>query len=285
MKGDLERKYIPTLYTDAHADFAVDLSTATFAWMLHVISPHITIDQAAFKTYMFQYQRWLNRARWACTTHHTNWADWFSSKIPSIPIINPGEGPLAAPRRDPPHTHPTFDYGWGTGPIVDSYGGMYTLAGTAPRVPGACQAEFYDEKTKEYKLEDIEKYGETNEYIHPICEYRKIIRGNEPNGALRHFTRKFEKSNSSKGRFWWHREGATKPVPEWVILEHHEHILGEGVSADGEVNFERAWYEQCEKGDDKINMLTTEGYTKDFLDALDEQNDFKVGEKEQWMYP
>ncbi|PVI08262.1 hypothetical protein DM02DRAFT_723093 [Periconia macrospinosa] len=260
------------------------LSTATFAWMLHVISPHVTIDQSAFKTYMAQYQRWLDRVRYACTYHHSNFTDKVFSKIPTIPIINPAVDPHAPPRRDPPHPHEEFEYGWGTGPIKDSYGGMYMINGTAPRVPGACQAEIFNEKAKEYKLDDISKYGETNEYIHPICEYRKIIRGDEPNGALRNFTRKYEKSNG-KGRFWWYRNGSTKPIPEWVILEHHEHIKGAGVSEDGEVNFERAWYEQCEKNKKKLDVLSAAGYEKDFLDALDEKNDFKVGEKEGWVYP
>ncbi|KAF2635333.1 hypothetical protein P280DRAFT_553854 [Massarina eburnea CBS 473.64] len=273
---------------DAIGDMKSDmehLSTATFAWMLHVVSPYLTIDQGAFKLYMSQYQRWLDRVRYACTYHHSGWKDWFTSKIPNIPMINPPADPLAPPKRDPPHTHPTFDYGWGTGPIIDSYEGFYKLAGAVPRVPGACQTETYDPKSKEYKLDDMNKYGETNEYIHPICEYRKIIRGKEDNSALKAFSRKYEKSGDGKGRFWWYRDGSDKPVPEWVVLEHHEHVEGGGVSEAGEVNFERAWYEQCEKTKERSDILKIAGYEKDFLDALDEKNDFTVGEKERWVYP
>ncbi|KAF1951904.1 hypothetical protein CC80DRAFT_495790 [Byssothecium circinans] len=267
MKGDLEH-----------------LSTATFAWMLQVISPHLTIDQSAFKSHMDQYKRWRDHVRYACTYHHAGWTDWIASKLPTIPIINPAPDPLAPPKRDPVHTHPKFDYGWGTGPIVDSYEGLYKLAGPLPRVPGACKMDIYDPKSKEYKPDDLSKYGETNEYIHPICEYRKVIRGKEDNSALKAFTRKYEKTNG-KGRFWWYRDGSQKPLPEWVILEHHEHAAGVGVSEAGEVNFERAWYEQCELSQERRDKLKAAGYEKDFLDALDEKNDFRVGEKEGWVYP
>ncbi|CAI6281161.1 unnamed protein product [Periconia digitata] len=269
--------------TDMKGDLEM-LSMTTFVWMLQVVSPHLTIDQSAFKAYMNQYQRWLNHVRYACTYHHSNWTDWVSSKIPSIPLIHPATDPLTQPKRDPPHTHYNFDYGWGTGPIVDSYGGMYALAGTAPRVPGSCQVEMYDPKSKEYRLEDINAYGETNEYIHPICEFRKVIRGDEPNGALRAFTRRFEKING-KGLFWWYRDGGRKGIPEWVIMKHHEHVAGMGVSDDGEVNFERAWYEQCEKSQEKLDTLATAGYHRDFLDALDIQNNFFAEEKECYVYP
>jgi hypothetical protein len=248
------------------------LSSATFAWMLQCISPHLTIDPTNFYALTEQYQRWLARNRYACTYHHTTWLDTIKSYIPYIPFLNPGIDPLLPPRRDPPHAH-DFDYGWGTGPIVDSYGGMYKLAGAVPRVPG-------HHKT-------ISSFDSTHEYIHPICEYRRIARGPEPNSALKAFTRKFEPSEGKKkGRFWWYKDDATEGLPEWVILKHGE--CG-GVDVDGcgkgEVNFERHWYEVCEKTEKTLAKLKEAGYEKDFLAKIDDVADFDIGEKQGWEYP
>ncbi|KAJ4287371.1 hypothetical protein N0V90_012770 [Kalmusia sp. IMI 367209] len=258
MKGDLE-----------------NLSTATWAWMLQCISPYLTIDQDAFKASLSQYQHFLARIRYACTYHHTTWMDTITSKIPTIPILNPETNPLLPPRRDPAHTHPEFDYGWGTGPIVDSYTGMYLLNGSLPRVPGKLQTEIYDVKNEVAALDDISKHGETNEYIHPICEYRKIVRGKEDDSALKLFTRKHEKSvDGTEGRFWWYREG--RRLPEWVILDHKD---------EGVVNFERTWYEMCERSEKTTTRLKDAGYEMDFLVALDEKIDFGVGDKPGYVYP
>jgi hypothetical protein len=258
MKGDLEH-----------------ISTATFAWMLQCISSHLTLDQDAFHASLLQYERWRDRVRYACTYHHPGWSDWAKSKVPKIPFINPAVDPLAPPKRDATHTHPDFDYGYGTGPIVDSYGGMYYLNGELRRVPGHCQAEIYDPESDEHKLRDIYEYGETNEYIHPICHYRDIIRGPEENSALRDFERTFKPTSDGYGRFWWQKKGDTKKLPEWIIMDH----------GDTKVNFERTWYSKCEQTKQKLDKLKAAGYTKDWLESLDDKNDFKVGEKQGWVYP
>ena len=246
--------------------------------MLQCISPYLTIDPTAFYAFTAQYQRWLARVRYACTYHHTTWLDTIKSTVPSIPFINPATDPLAPPPRDPPHTHPEFEYGWGTGPIVDSYGGMYKLAGAVPRVPGHCLTELYDQVSAETKLDDINKFGSTHEYIHPICEYRRVVRSSDAHSALKSFTRKFEATDGhAKGRFWWYRDREKVGLPEWVILEHGKEG---GVDLDGcgkgEVNFERSWYEACEKKERTLQILGKAGYERDFLSVVDERIDFGV---------
>jgi hypothetical protein len=288
MKGDLERKSYLHLYMWPLAYGVLDLSTASFTWMLQCISPHLTVDPTAFFAWSAQYQRWLARIRYACTYHHTTWLDTIKSKLPNIPLINPVPNPLAPPPRDHTHTHPEFEYGWGTGPIIDSYGGMYKLAGAVPRAPGHCQAELYDAASAEAKMDDINKFGLTHEYIHPICEYRRVVRSHEERtSALRAFTRKFEPTDGTrKGRFWWYMDGESKGLPEWVILEHGKYG---GVDLDGcgkgEINFERSWYEACEKTEKTLAVLKKAGYERDFLSMVDERIDFGVGEKEGWVYP
>lgn len=254
--------------------------------MLQCISPHLAIDAAGFNAWMSQYKRWQARIRYACTYHHTTWLDNVKSYIPNIPVLNPETSPLEEPRRDPQHPH-DFDYGWGTGPIVDSYGGMYKLAGAVPRVPGHCKAEFYDEHEGATKLDDINKFGETHEYIHPICEYRRIVRSYEENSALRTWTRQFKANEgSNKGRFWWVKNDTKVRLPEWVILEHGTYG-GQDLDGDskGEINFERAWYQECEKKDNVLEAFRAAGYEKDFLGMVDEKVDFGIGGKDGWVYP
>ncbi|PSN63405.1 hypothetical protein BS50DRAFT_559422 [Corynespora cassiicola Philippines] len=267
MKGDLEH-----------------LSTTTFTWMLQCVEPYLTIDKDAFKESMLQYQGWLDKVRYACTYHHETWLDWTKSKLPKVPIINPRDDPLAPPKRDPAHQHPKFDYGWGTGEIVDSYSGIYYLSGfPLPRVPGHCSAEVYNEEDKEYKLQDICTFGETNEYIHPICRYRDIIRGSEVKSTLKGFTRKWSPTQDGKGRYWWYKNGDHEPtlLPEWIILPH-----------DDDINFERAWYEQCEKNRTVLQKVSADlearkkkNTNQDWLQSLDDENDFGVGDVAGHVYP
>ncbi|KAF2729130.1 hypothetical protein EJ04DRAFT_78019 [Polyplosphaeria fusca] len=253
---------------DMHGDLE-NLSYATFTWMLTCIDPYLTIDRGAFKATMKQYQRWLMSIRYACTYHKTTPTDTAMSWIPYIPFINPGRDELSPPRRDPVHTH-QFNYGWGTGNIVDSYTGMYRwFTYPAERVPGHCTIESFDEKKVKY---------ETNEYIHPICHYRDLVRGPEPRSMLRDFTRTHKVTKGTKGRYWWTHKTDDKPLPEWVILK------GSG----DEFNFEREWYKACERTEEDVVKLADEdrgGYKGDFLKAVDEKNDFRVGDKEGWEYP
>jgi hypothetical protein len=157
---------------------------------------------------------------------------------------------------------------------------MYYLSGLpVPRVPGHCTVEVYNEEAKEPKPMAIDdnKY-QTNEYIHPVCHYRDVCRGPEPSSALKDFTRSFEPNfpGAKEGRFWWQRKGDEKRIPEWMILED---------VSPGEINFERHWYQQCEVTKEKAEKLKKAGYTKDFLQTLDDKNDFKIGKKEGWLYP
>jgi hypothetical protein len=247
--------------------------------MIQVISPHLTIDQDAFYASMVQYQRWLDRIRYACTYHHADWKDWIKKKLPEIPLLNPAHDGLTPPKRDPPHAHADFDYGWGTGNILDSYGGLYRLAGAVPRIPGHCQAEIFDHEKEEPVLVDIHDYGETNEYIHPICAYRNLVRGIGNNSPLKNFERKFEVNRNGgeggKGRYWWYHMSDMKPLPEWVILRH----------GDGGVNFERSWYGQCEQTENTVRLLKAAGIQKDWLEDIDERVDFGVGDKSAYVYP
>jgi hypothetical protein len=249
-----------------------DMSTATLVWMMQCISPHLTIDHNAFNQYLDQYNRWLFRIRFACTSHHqTRWdrVKSYLPSMPSIPYINPTPDNLDPPKRDPPHAHPEFDFSWGTGPLVDSFGGMYHLNGTHMRLPGHEDVETYDEKEEVYVWKRIRELGLTNEYIHPIVYHRSIVHGWDKHSPLRkHWNREHRRGEDGKARFWWYMDNEKDDIalPEWAILP------------DGETrpNFERAWYRRCEKSKKTLEKLgVVEGFGKgDFLECLDRDIDF-----------
>jgi hypothetical protein len=250
--------------------------------MLQCISPHLAIDHEAFYNYMAQYKRWLWRIRYACTYHHQTVLEKTMSSLPLpyIPFINPAPSELDPPKRDPPHAHPEFDFSWGTGPLVDSFGLLYHLNGTHMRRPGHEDVEVYDEQEKHYQWEPLRDVGLTNEYIHPIVHHRSVVRGWDKHSPLKvGWKRDHWRGMDGKERFWWYKEGEKDKIvlPEWAILPDQE----------GKPNFERAWYKQCEKSQKTREALSKvkEHGQQDFLEALDKKIDFGFDARAQNHWP
>lgn len=98
--------------------------------------------------------------------------------------------------------------GWATGPIIDSFTGEMKVAGPKDRTPG------------EYKTVDLpngrtEKLGRTNEYIHPVVQYRKEMVADYDPVPLRKFQRKASKDSSGRRIYEWVK-GDVK-IPEYTI--------------------------------------------------------------------
>lgn len=252
--------------------------------MVQCISPHLTIDREAFEAYLAQYKRWLFRIRYACTYHHITTSEriWkFVPKLPNIPFINPGPDELAPPRRDPPHAHAEFDFSWGTGPLLDSFKGMYHLNGSHMRVPGHEGVELYDEEAKRPKWRSLRDLGQTNEYIHPIVLHRSIVHGWDANSPLRTgWQRDQWRGKDGKARFWWFKDGEKDvcALPEWAVLPH---------ISEAEYNFERRWYKECEKTVKTLEKLKSDDKygANDFLETLDKGIDFGFDNKPQNLWP
>jgi hypothetical protein len=232
------------------------LANVTFAWMLQCIAPYLTIDETAYNNTADDYQMWLAKVRWNCTYWHRGFWGKAGDYVPNIPVVNPAPGELDPPKRDPKaHEH--------------SYTAKFWINGSEPRVPGHCQTEFRQPKKNPsdadtWLPELFSKYGDTNEYIHPVCAYRQMIRSDEQS-ALGAFKRKLDKNNGERGRYWWWHDDHA--LPEWVILQQDS----------PEHNFERDWYERC------VKENKAEG---DWLKFLDRQNNFDIREKkEPSFYP
>jgi hypothetical protein len=292
---ELKQVWFPGCHTncgggssDAFGDMKGDsenISTAALCWMLQCISPHLAIDRNAFTLYLAQYKRWLFRIRYACTYHHDSFLDkaWdLIPKLPRIPFINRGSAELPRRRRDPPHAHTEFDFSWGTGPLNDSYGGIYLFNGTHMRIPGHEDVEEYDEQFKEPVWTSLRGLGDTNEYIHPIAYFRSLVRGWDPHSPLKAGWNRedWRGKQDGKVRFWWYKDGEKEKcaLPEWAILPDKS---GE------EFNFERKWYNECEKTKKTLDKLAgVKGFgSRDFLEVLDETIDFGFDERPQNIWP
>ena len=282
MKGDSESMYNELYDLSASITYvSLDLSTATLCWMLQCISPHLTIDRKGFGEYLAQYKRWLYRIRFACTYHHEHWAWSYVPKLPNIPIINPGPDKLAPPPRDPVHAHKEFDFSWGTGPLDDPFSGMYHFNGTHPRVPGHEGVEAYNEKTKRVEWTSLTDIGQTNEYIHPIVYHRSLVHGWDAHSPLREgWTRSDWTGDDGKTRFWWHKGTDKKEaLPEWAVLPDN---------SEEDFNFERRWYNECEKTRrtlDALSKVKDFQPGRDFLKTLDEKIEFGFDNKPQNQWP
>lgn len=270
-------------YTTMKGD-SENISTATLCWMLQCISPHLTIDRAAFSAFLAQYKRWLFRIRYACTYHHETWAEraWNLIPKPHIPILNPRPSDLAPPRRDPPHPHPTFDFGWGIGPLLDSFTLMYHLNGSHTRQPGHELVEEYSDADAAYRWIPLRDCGPTNEYIHPIVHHRRLVHGWDTHSPLKSaWQRGHWRGQDGKQRFCWYRDGEreTAALPEWAILRDE---------SDEAFNFERRWYRECERSEKTVKALAgVEGVGDkgDFLAALDAVIEFGFDAKPQNQWP
>ncbi|EUC36012.1 hypothetical protein COCCADRAFT_2893 [Bipolaris zeicola 26-R-13] len=253
-----------------------NISTATLCWMLQVISPHLTIDRHAFSMHLNQYKRWLFRIRYACTYYHPNTLQkmWNSvPKLPSIPFLSSGDKELKLPRAASPHAHEKFDFSWGTGPLVDSYTAMYYLNGMHIRMPGHESGEEYDEKSKVHTWTKLRDLGVTNEYLHPITYFRSLIKGWESHSPLAKSWNREAWKEQGKMRFWWYMDGEKEKcaLPEWVILPDE---------LNGDFNFERRWYNECESSEktlEKLASIGEFGRERDFLEVMDERLGLAAG--------
>ncbi|KAF2627939.1 hypothetical protein BU25DRAFT_340761 [Macroventuria anomochaeta] len=280
MKGDME-----------------NISVATLTWMLQCIAPHLDVDRTAFQEYLNQYEAWLTDVRKHCTYHHIKdegYIEWAWNKVPDVPYIGHEPSPLDPPKRaKTPHEHKDFDFGWGVGPIVDSFTKMYHLNGTRPRQPGHEEMEINGEWVPIAGIKGSKDHPptgyETNEYIHPLVQHRFEIRDWQKYSwpfrttpPLEGWERWYEVGLDKRQRYWWqknsdkpNKEGRFgKKLPEWAILPH---------PSTTEKNFERMWYEAAQRMGHSLSQIhkkRDEG-KEDYLQALDKNIDFKLGAKAQ----
>ncbi|KAF9699351.1 hypothetical protein EKO04_002472 [Ascochyta lentis] len=276
-----------------------NISVATFTWMLQCIAPHLDIKQQAFDDYMNQYTSWLTNVRYRCTYQHPqteDWSTWLKKKLPDVPLITLGTptDPLTPPKRAEKHEHTTFDFGWGVGPILDSFNKLYLANGTYPRQPGHEMMEVNGAWIPIKGIKGDEEHPltgyETNEFIHPLVHYRRSVRlarGDAEwdewtyHGTAHPLAKWKREHKRGDERFWWHKVVEDDPaeprwLPEWVILPHGT-----------QRNFERSWYETAQELGRKLSTAhaARDKGKVEYLTGLDREIGFEVGSKLQNEWP
>jgi hypothetical protein len=106
--------------------------------------------------------------------------------------------------------------GWGTGPIIDSYTGSTSYAGSEYRQP-------MQEKTKiDGKKVPISQLGETNESIHPVVAWRiEKLKHAEPKYDPEGLKKWKRQVNKDKNGFEYVNLEAKFVLPEYVIRDVH----------------------------------------------------------------
>lgn len=251
--------------------------------MLQCIAPHLDIDQDGFKVYLKQYEDWITHIRTKCTYHHKWHESWFRqqyNKLPNVPFIGEEPNPLAEPKREEPHKH-DFDFGWGIGPIVDSYTPMYKHNGPPrPRQPGHEEMEIDGEWTPIKGIPGDKNNPptkfKTHEYIHPLVQYRKTVLTKwdkwdwNTEHPLNGWTRKIRPANDGSQRYWWHRGGSdTDRLPEWCILPDTKE----------EINYERTWYTAAQSMNLEVSVRQ---HLPAFLEELDKETRFQPKRINEW---
>jgi hypothetical protein len=219
--------------------------------MLQCIAPYLDIDQNGFKAYLEQYKGWINKLRNNCHYVHASRQSTFTklwNKLPDMPLIGSEPDPLAdPPREEKPHTH-EFDFGWGVGPIVDSYTLMYRGNGSPrARKPGHEEMEIEGQWSPIKGIltspEPRPTGFKTHEYIHPLVHYRNTLLGkwdldgdeySQKKHPLAGWKRELRVEQDGYSRYWWYAPSGVENdrLPEWCILPH---------TAKG-MNYERTWY-------------------------------------------
>lgn len=261
--------------------------------MLQCIAPYLDIDQDAFTAYLKQYEAWIKKLRNECYYIHASRQSLFTklrNKLPNIPLIGSEPDPLAdPPREETSHKH-EFDFGWGVGPMQDSYTLLYKGNGSPrARQPGHEEMEIEGQWVPIKGIltgKQARPTGyKTHEYIHPLVNYRRTLlkkwdlldEYSQKNHPLFGWERKIRTEKDGSQRYWWYKPkgGEADRLPEWCILPHTK----------TEMNYERTWYNAAQGmnllvGQNEENPKHAPGYLekldKDIKFNPDKMNDYEL---------
>lgn len=184
---------------------------------------------------------------------------------------------MADPKREEPHSH-DFDFGWGVGPIVDSYTDLFKKNGPPrPRRPGHEQMEIEGQWIDIKGTRDAPTKFKTCEYIHPLVEYRRLVLTGwdkwdwDTDHPLKDWRREVRTEDDGSRRFWWYRPGGGDDdrLPEWCVLP----------DTKVEINYERTWYEMTKK----LNVeMSEKKQLPSYLEDLDKVIRFEPRRINEW---
>lgn len=164
------------------------MANITFSWMLDQISSHVSINEEVVNKDAQARQNHINELNLELRKYNfkvaqnlkkaaeRTWAQWASHVFASA--AGTVMHPLTRPKQ--PNIE-SYDMGWGTGKIIDSYTRMYHANGPKLRTPSKPDTNS--------KAVDYDMPGSTNEETHPTVGYRckmfsKLALSKNPNKKL-----------------------------------------------------------------------------------------------------
>ncbi|KAK9776224.1 hypothetical protein SCAR479_07130 [Seiridium cardinale] len=180
---------------DRKGDFE-QIALISFAWMCEQTAPYLQLEENLLSLARNSVQ---DRYDLIHSPLHppapSNIGDWLTMKASSfIGKVESGHSSSRKVSRE-------IQYGWATGPVIDSFKGIMLLAGSATRTPG----QYVKDKSNGVRL------GKTNEMIHPTVQFRIGNRYDYRPEALKGFTRR----QAGRSGFEWKSGSVT--IPEYLV--------------------------------------------------------------------
>jgi hypothetical protein len=197
------------------------MSNITFSWMLDQISKYVSVDemvlivddrakQAHSEELASDLRKHdLKAAEDKKKAAEGTWGQWANHTLASAASsLSHSLAPTKKAETD------SYDMGWGTGIIIDSYTTMFHLNGSKPRTPG-CYAKDSEPDTS----------GSSNEEIHPTVGYRykmykKLASTVNPKLLYQPAGGKIERNWNPKAGRWEYQFPEGKPLPEYKIKQN-----------------------------------------------------------------
>ncbi|KAJ5164082.1 uncharacterized protein N7500_005912 [Penicillium coprophilum] len=195
-----------------------EMSNITFYWMLDQIRPYLSLNDEALSDEREEREYHMSTLV-EDTVNNGSLVSWAQRKAAAITSVF--KRPSASSVKS---VEKRRGYGWGTGPLEDSFTAFYYANGSKRRTPGG-----YDPFDKEGNL-----LGETFEFIHPVVGFReKQIKNYTPIGHDVKFGRRKAVDEKGQPCYVYDLGKARNPLPEWRLggLDSYERIAITGKAA------------------------------------------------------
>ncbi|CAI7656839.1 unnamed protein product [Penicillium glandicola] len=179
-----------------------EMSNITFSWMLDQIKPYLSLNDESLSEEREEREYHISTI-FENKAHDVSLRGWAQRKAAAMAsafkVSSTAPVKPVAKRRS---------YGWGTGPMEDSFTAFYYANGSKRRTPGG-----YDPVDKDGNL-----LGETFEFIHPVVGFREQqIKDYIPIGRDVTFERRKTVDEQGCPGYVYDLGNARRPLPEWRL--------------------------------------------------------------------
>ncbi|EKV06469.1 Phospholipase D/Transphosphatidylase [Penicillium digitatum] len=202
-----------------------EMSNITFSWMLDQIKPYLSLNEKYISEEREDRDYHISTLV-ETTVHKESWRGWVQQKAAAIASAFKLKYP---PLPSVQSVDKRRSYGWGTGPLEDSFTPFYYANGSRKRTPGR-----YDPLDK-----DGHRLGETFEFIHPVVGFReKHVKAYTPIGRDVKFARRRALDEQGRPGYVYDLGDSRKPLPEWRLggLNSFERLAISGKAANDYVD-------------------------------------------------